>query len=140
MFRTQSYLAQSLSDAKSGGYSLGVKLVRGAYHDQERALHKSSGSTAPDPPVWATKDQTDECFNACLKTLVNEISIDIKHPKPSGPTIAALFGTHNVHSCNLLLDELIGRALAISEKVEGQEVLHIGAAVTDRISVAQLYG
>jgi hypothetical protein len=62
--RTPIQLGQSLSDAQRGGYALGVKLVRGAYHDQELARHRERhASDNALPPVWSNKPETDDCYN-----------------------------------------------------------------------------
>ncbi|KAF7796593.1 hypothetical protein EIP86_007774 [Pleurotus ostreatoroseus] len=168
--RTPEHLAHGLEAAKAGGYVLGVKLVRGAYHSQETATHnaakagKSSRSISPDalPPVWPTKPETDACYNACARTLLDAIAADITCPrrtrswrslvgwgskaseadKTSVPTVGVLFGTHNWESCRLILDELVKRGLAAPEGVtpDGEAVIRIRTAVTERLTLAQLYG
>lgn len=42
LFRTPTFLAQSIKDAEEGNYALGVKLVRGAYHPHELAVHRAA--------------------------------------------------------------------------------------------------
>ena len=56
--------------SKICGFSYGVKLVRGAYLEQERegALEKK----APDP-VWSSKDETDECYDSCVEYLMQHV-------------------------------------------------------------------
>ncbi|KAF5356255.1 hypothetical protein D9756_004340 [Leucocoprinus leucothites] len=80
--RTPSHLALSLEDARKNNYALGVKLVRGAYHPSEVAAHYSKGSSlsiSPDelPPVWSKKDETDRCYNQCVKMLLNAVREDV---------------------------------------------------------------
>ncbi|KXN86159.1 Proline dehydrogenase 1, mitochondrial [Leucoagaricus sp. SymC.cos] len=80
--RTPSHLALSLEDARRSNYALGVKLVRGAYHPYELAAHRSKDSSmsiSPDelPPVWFRKDETDRCYNQCVKMLVNAVREDV---------------------------------------------------------------
>lgn len=80
--RTPSHLALSLEDARINNFSLGVKLVRGAYHPYEVAAHHSKGSSlsiSPDelPPVWVNKDETDRCYNQCVRMLLNTVREDI---------------------------------------------------------------
>lgn len=63
---TPELLEQSLEEANRGGYALGVKLVRGAYHSFETARYASLPETEkkdPSPPVWEYKDETDRCYN-----------------------------------------------------------------------------
>ncbi|KAF7784834.1 hypothetical protein Agabi119p4_999 [Agaricus bisporus var. burnettii] len=82
--RTPSHLALALADARRNNYSLGVKLVRGAYHPYEIAAHKSketSMSISPDelPPVWEKKEETDRCYDNCVKVLINGVREDLSN-------------------------------------------------------------
>ncbi|GLB36747.1 putative converts proline to delta-1-pyrroline-5-carboxylate [Lyophyllum shimeji] len=149
--RTPEHLAQSLADAKAGNYALGVKLVRGAYHPHELAAHAAglahnpSLSISPDaqPPVWSMKPETDACYNECLRVLINAIREDVDTRRPRGlpqtPAVAALFGTHNWESCELLLQELVKTGLAFKGPEEGSLVL-LPDDVTERVTIGQLYG
>lgn len=122
-------------------------------------------SISPDPlpPVWPTKPETDACYNESARFVIDAIAKDVaKSSTPSRtrsfssilgftkpevlgsrvPTVGALFGTHNWTSCRLILDELVKRDLATTEGVtaEGESVVKIGSAVTERLTLAQLYG
>ncbi|KAF4584676.1 hypothetical protein EYR38_001906 [Pleurotus pulmonarius] len=108
--RTPEHLKLSLLDSKKHNYSLGVKLVRGAYHPHELAAHQSrqnqsvndgavskthhdqslSISPDPHPPVWETKADTDTCYNECAKTLIQAIEEDLYSPPPPSPSSAPL--------------------------------------------------
>ncbi|KAK0442123.1 FAD-linked oxidoreductase [Armillaria borealis] len=143
--RTQSYLEQSFKDAKAGNYSLGVKLVRGAYHPRETIAHRShqsgklslSISSEPLPPVWAEKWETDECYNECAKMLIGELKEDLGR---KAQMMGILFGTHNWTSCELILKELVATGLA--KHVEGEEegVMSLSDEVTERLTIGQLFG
>ncbi|KAI0034966.1 FAD-linked oxidoreductase-like protein [Vararia minispora EC-137] len=155
LLRAPEYLAQSLKDAHKGKYSLGVKLVRGAYHEQERTMHNIPGSLSispePSPPVWTSKADTDSCYNACARVLIDAVAADIK-ASPVMPRIGVLYGSHNWDSVRLILSELeryglagAAGALPDDQQVKGHElpgehVLHIPDEVTARITVGQLYG
>lgn len=99
--RNEQLLAQSIRDARAGGYALGVKLVRGAYHplevsahaqlvqQQERQRNATSvgyGVTTPtpaispdlNPPVWTTKEDTDMCYERCLSILIGAVEEDVR--------------------------------------------------------------
>ncbi|KAK0449641.1 FAD-linked oxidoreductase-like protein [Desarmillaria tabescens] len=140
--RTPSFLEQSFKDAKAGNYSLGVKLVRGAYHPHETTAHQAfqagktslSLSSDPLPPVWAEKWETDKCYNECAKMLIGELKQDLGG---KAQTMGILFGTHNWTSCDLILTELVGRGLA--KRVEG-DVVSLGDEVTERLTIGQLFG
>ncbi|KAI0638876.1 FAD-linked oxidoreductase [Trametes polyzona] len=158
--RTPEYLAQSIADARAGGYALGVKLVRGAYHPHEIEVHKAatqsrmdrttpSGShelsISPDnmPPVWLRKDETDTCYNEAVQLLVRLVREDAENVEAKGapgPTIGALFGTHNWESADLVIDELVRQGLATKVQGEKGESVWISDAAMKRVAVAQLYG
>ena len=92
MYRTDrlNYLNQIISIAKKEKFLLGIKLVRGAYHQQEidRAIKLKY-----DVPVFETKNKTDESFNKSLKICCDNIN-----------HISICAGTHNEYSSQLLID------------------------------------
>jgi proline dehydrogenase len=90
LLRTPSQLALSLEDARKHNYALGIKLVRGAYHPHEIVAHRSKGSSnsiSPDelPPVWFKKEETDKCYNECVRTLLRVVREDIEEGTSSSP-------------------------------------------------------
>ncbi|KAI1790476.1 FAD-linked oxidoreductase [Ganoderma leucocontextum] len=153
--RTPEYLAQSITMARAEGYALGVKLVRGAYHPHEIEIHKAAASSraeatspsgshdlsiSPDnmPPVWLFKDETDSCYDSSARLLISLIRQDVEACAKGapGPTIGAMFGTHNWKSADLVIDELVKQGLATQDF----GVVNIGQAAMERVAVAQLYG
>ncbi|TFK85683.1 FAD-linked oxidoreductase [Polyporus arcularius HHB13444] len=144
--RTPEYLAQSIAAARDGGYSLGVKLVRGAYHPHEVAAHSAVASSSdqsthslsisPDaePPVWTEKADSDARYNACVRELIAAVRADVGN---ATPTIGVLFGTHNWESANLIVDELVRQGLG---QPDAQGVVHVGDEVAERVTMGQLYG
>ncbi|KAG5335773.1 hypothetical protein E4T56_gene13817 [Termitomyces sp. T112] len=152
--RTPELLAQSLADAKAGNYALGVKLVRGAYHSFEVAAHKAQFegkpshllSSEPSPPVWLTKSETDDRYNACVRMLVRKIREDVdvqqrkgKDKRTGTPGLGVLFGTHNWESCDVILRELVKSRLAIKSG-RNEELVMVPDDVTERVAIGQLYG
>ncbi|KAJ4469555.1 FAD-linked oxidoreductase [Lentinula aciculospora] len=146
--RNKDYLIQSLKDAEAGNFALGVKLVRGAYQaieiqEHEKAASNSSApslsvSPEPQPPTWSTKLETDQCYNDCIRILISALHKDVESHSPY-PRIGIMFGTHNSDSCELILEETVRQGLAKREgDVHG--VIAIPPEVTDRMSIAQLYG
>jgi len=136
--RTPAYLALSIEDARKNGYMLGVKLVRGAYHESETREHEVHGkmTISPDilPPVWGSKKDTDTCYDACANVLLDSIAEDMEQ---GSWTIATLFGTHNWTSADVILDGLVSRGLA---KKDDQDRVVIGDQVAERVTFGQLYG
>ncbi len=86
------HLKKQTSIAKDNGYKLGIKLVRGAYMEKERArsLEKSYPS-----PIQKDKASTDNDFNLALVWLVENID-----------DISFCAGSHNEDS-NILLTTLM---------------------------------
>ncbi|KAL1732563.1 FAD-linked oxidoreductase-like protein, partial [Schizophyllum commune] len=96
--RTPAHIARAAADAHAGGYSLGVKLVRGAYHPHEvgawKAAHDAINNAqnpeanlvarmtlvpaAEHPPVWSTKPETDACYDKCVSMLIDLVADDVK--------------------------------------------------------------
>lgn len=141
LHRTPEFLAQSLNDAKAESYTLGVKLVRGAYHVQENKVHAAaqlsqgdvkspSPSISPDhlSPIWPSKQATDACYALCTQLILEHIVEDIRAARPttgakswltflcgsrnSGvSSVAVLFGTHNWDSCRQVLQQLADSGL-----------------------------
>jgi proline dehydrogenase len=130
-FRTPEQLRRSLIDAEHGGYSLGVKLVRGAYHHFEI-------DAAPSPdlaPVWSNKSQTDACYDACAATLISALREDVDN-RSEPPRLAILFGTHNSNSCAKILDALGREGLAYTKN----GILNLSSMATERCTIGQLFG
>lgn len=138
------HLAHALEDAKRHKYSLGVKLVRGAYHGQEISQHaKRLAAAAPGveveaaPPVWLQKPDTDRCFDDSAKALVDQVQRARGFSIGRTTGVGLLFGTHNKQSCQHVLNCMVTSGLAQKDS-EGRVVVHSG--VDDAICFGQLYG
>lgn len=89
------YLKALHERAKNEDFSIGIKIVRGAYmeKERERAIEKGYES-----PICATKEATDQTFDDTLIYILKNLD-----------TISLFIGTHNEHSCYLamrLMEEL----------------------------------
>ena len=78
------YLKECHERAKSLGYMLGVKLVRGAYMEKER---KRADKMGYESPIHVSKKDTDKDFDAALKYCIT-----------NHDTIAICCATHNEQS------------------------------------------
>ena len=127
---------QSLQDASAHRYALGVKLVRGAYHERE-AQHDSPSlpltTGASWPPVFSNKADTDRCYDAAAEELIRAVA----NSDGSGPRVGVLFGSHNAGSCAKVLDALVNAGLATRENGGTVKVDDLAA---ERVALAQLYG
>ena len=84
-----AYLKNLSQIAQSEGFKIGLKIVRGAYHEKEieRALEKGY-----NVPVHEKKSNTDKDFNNALKFCIENIN-----------HISICSGTHNIESSTYLL-------------------------------------
>lgn len=83
-----SYLKDLCDRAREGGFKVGVKLVRGAYMEKERARAESQGYTSPIQP---DKAATDRDYDAAMEFCLDNLD-----------TIHIFAGTHNSDSTYLL--------------------------------------
>ncbi len=65
-----AYLNELKTIANNENFKIGIKLVRGAYIEKERARAKKMGY---EDPMQKTKENTDKDFNLALKFCINNI-------------------------------------------------------------------
>ena len=128
--RSEPFIDASIKRAELKGYSIGFKVVRGAYVDHERSRwSKLKGLDLP--PVWSTKDETDDCYNTVCQNLVKYIA------SSQEANLSILFASHNAQSSFKVLELLEEYNLA--ERNE-KGLLEPIPRVRDRIAFGQLYG
>lgn len=134
--RTPSHIAASIAHAKANQYVLGLKLVRGAYHEQERKRWIKEGRIKSGPdPVWPDKPATDAAYDSALNVVISQLHEDIAAGRP--PQLGVLFGTHNRQSVKLIFEQLKAKGLV---KVSEGGKLRPVEGIRGRICVGQLYG
>ncbi len=84
------YLKGLYERAKKDGFTIGVKIVRGAYMEKERDRAEEKRY---DSPICATKEATDINFNTTLEYILNRLDV-----------ISVFIGTHNEQSCYQAMD------------------------------------
>ncbi len=105
------FLEASYKTARSKGYLLGAKLVRGAYMEKERARAAEKGYTSPiQPSKEATDKDYDEAVLFCLEHLDG---------------LELFVGTHNEASC-----------LKAAKYMQQHDI----PANTEKVYFSQLYG
>jgi len=87
-----AYLKEIYADAKNNNYYLGLKLVRGAYHEQEIERAQQLNYNCP---VYTKKKDTDKDYNLAQKFCVEHLG-----------RISFCSGTHNEESSKYLIDLL----------------------------------
>ncbi|KAL3471542.1 FAD-linked oxidoreductase-like protein [Aspergillus californicus] len=89
---TPTTLAKHLDISRQEGYTLGVKLVRGAYL-----------KTEPRQLIWAKKEETDECYDGVVEALLTGrynamlTSASAEHATDL-PPVNVIIATHNRES------------------------------------------
>lgn len=97
-----AYLRKVTDDAKSGNYFLGLKVVRGAYMEKERARAAAMGY--PDP-IQPTKEASDKDYDVAIKFCIQNLDL-----------ISFCAGTHNENSCMLLVELMEKANIAKNDK------------------------
>ena len=87
------YLKKLHLEARARGFTVGVKIVRGAYMEKENKRAKEKGYPTP---ICPSKQATDENFNATMRYIFENIN-----------DISLFLGTHNEDS-SLLAVKLMG--------------------------------
>jgi len=105
------YLKGLHERAKTDGFYIGMKLVRGAYMEKE---HKRAEEKGYPTPICASKQATDDNYNAAVDYMMKHID-----------KMAIFAGTHNEDSSYKLMEMLKANAIGITDS---------------RIWFGQLYG
>ncbi|KAJ5759416.1 hypothetical protein N7520_006572 [Penicillium odoratum] len=89
---TPATLARHLEISRSEGYTLGVKLVRGAYM-----------KTEPRHLIWDKKEETDQCYDEVVEALLTrKYNSMLQHPSKDSsltlPPVNVIIATHNRES------------------------------------------
>jgi proline dehydrogenase len=61
-------LKYQIAASRELGYNLGIKLIRGAYMEEEKELASKHNY---ESPIWETIEQTHECYDSNLMNLIN---------------------------------------------------------------------
>ncbi|CAL5868787.1 uncharacterized protein PFLUO_LOCUS3014 [Penicillium psychrofluorescens] len=89
---TPATLARHLETSRREGYTLGVKLVRGAYL-----------KTEPRNLIWAEKEKTDACYDEVVEALLTRRYNSVLQPPTKDtptelPSVNVIIATHNRES------------------------------------------
>lgn len=83
------YLKSLHGRAKRDGFKIGMKIVRGAYMEKERARAEEKGYKSP---ICVDKQASDDNFDTALAYILNNLG-----------DISIFIGTHNEQSCYLAM-------------------------------------
>ncbi len=100
LYRTDrvDYFKQLIENARHNAFLLGVKIVRGAYMEQER---ERAGRRGYPSPIHPDKPATDRAFDEALHLFMDHID-----------EVEICVGTHNETSCKLLADFMAKRGIS----------------------------
>ncbi len=105
------FLKESYEIAKTKGYQLGAKLVRGAYMEKERTRAAEKGYPSPIQPDKAATDRDyDEAVHFCMQHLDG---------------LSLFIGTHNEASCLKAAKDMLDHNIPVN---------------TEKVFFSQLYG
>jgi proline dehydrogenase len=91
------YFLELIRRARTEGYKLGIKIVRGAYIEKERERAKRYGYRSP---INTTKEDTDREYDKAVEIFIDNIDV-----------VDICVGTHNEASCRLLLKLMAEKGL-----------------------------
>jgi proline dehydrogenase len=99
MYRTDrvDYFKRLIENARRNAFLLGVKIVRGAYMEQERERARHRGYPSP---VHLDKPATDRAFDEILRLFMDHID-----------DVEICVGTHNETSCKILANFMAERGI-----------------------------
>ncbi|WP_190808622.1 proline dehydrogenase family protein [Flagellimonas sp. S3867] len=92
------YLKKILDIAKSEGFKIGLKVVRGAYMEKENDRAEEMGYQSP---ICASKKATDENFDAAITFMMEHLN-----------SLSIFAGTHNEESCLKLIKQMEEKGVA----------------------------
>ena len=91
--RMEQVIRNEVQTSQVLGYNLGVKLIRGAYMNEERALAKENNY---ESPVWDSIEDTHTCYNKVMNHVIDNIR----------PNSRCIIASHNVESCEMAIDRM----------------------------------
>ena len=115
------FLQKEHRKAIKAGVHYGVKLVRGAYMEKERARALEYGYPSP---IHKNKDATDKCFNKCMNYIVDNLE-----------DFSLCLGTHNEESTIMLTQLMRERGIPINDnRIVFSQLLGMSDHITFNLS------
>jgi len=68
--RMANLIPMEVRASQEHGYNLGIKLIRGAYMNEERELAAEQGN---ESPVWDSIEETHQCYNDNMSHLIENM-------------------------------------------------------------------
>ena len=93
----EKVIPMEVKASKSYSFNMGIKLIRGAYMNEERTLAEEQNR---ESPVWDTLDETHKCYDTSMMHIIKNMNSDDM----------LFIASHNTDSCEL--------AMALSEDLD----------------------
>ncbi len=68
--RMAKLIPMEVRASKEHGFNLGIKLIRGAYMNEERTL---ASEQQVESPVWDTIEDTHTCYNGAMEHIIRNM-------------------------------------------------------------------
>lgn len=91
--RTHHLIQDEIKRCRMLGINLGIKLVRGAYMNEERQIAEEKGYKSP---IWSSIEETHKCYNDCMRSIFDDLRENDRF----------FIASHNQDSVELADDEL----------------------------------
>lgn len=110
-----------VKSSQAFNYNLGIKLIRGAYMNEERDLAAKLGN---ESPVWDTIEETHACYNNNVSHLISNMKIDDM----------VFVASHNIETVALATELTQKFGFKETERVRFGQLRGFSDAVTGRLA------
>ena len=108
---TPSLLAKHLAIARKEGFTLGIKLVRGAYLNSD-----------PRHLIWCTQEETDEAYDGIAEALIkreyNRVLRSFEQAMERFPNVSLVLASHNHQSVRKAMTMRRAQTVTGEEKID----------------------
>jgi len=119
--RTETLIPMEVACAQEYGYNLGIKLIRGAYMNEERELAEAQGY---ESPIWDTLEETHKCYNDNMQHIIKNMN----------ENDMMLVASHNVDTVNIATSMIDDTDLKQNERVVFGQLRGFSDNVTGQLS------
>lgn len=102
--RMANTIPMEIKASQMHGYNMGIKLIRGAYMNEERELAAEKNR---ESPIWDTIEETHNCYNTNLKLLISQMKFEDM----------VFVASHNKETCDIASDMSEERGFKESQRV-----------------------
>jgi len=119
--RMAKVIPMEVAASKLLGYNLGVKLIRGAYMNEERTLAAKNGY---ESPIWDDIESTHKCYNDCMEHVIENMK----------PEDMVFIASHNVDTVEIAKNLATKRGFKDLERVRFGQLRGFSDQVTGQLA------